>query len=107
MAKLHIKKGDNVQVISGDSKGKTGTVLKVDAEKNRALVEGVNMVTKHKKPTAGDPQSGGRNSVEAPIHLSNLLLVNPATGKGEKTGRKENNDGKLQRYFKSNNEFVK
>lgn len=107
MAKLHIKKGDNVQVISGDSKGKTGTVISVEAGKNRAIVEGINMVSKHKKPTAGDPQSGGITKKEAPVHLSNLLLVNPASGKGERTGRKENDKGKLQRYFKSNNELVK
>jgi large subunit ribosomal protein L24 len=107
MAKLHIKKGDNVQVISGDSKGKTGAVISVDGEKNRAIVEGVNLVSKHKKPSAGDPQSGGINKIEASIHASNLLLINPATGKGERTGRKENDKGKLQRYFKSNNELVK
>ena len=107
MTKLHIKKGDNVQVISGDDKGKTGTVLKIDAEKSRALVEGLNLVTKHKKPTAGDPQSGGISKKESAIHISNLLVVNPASGKGERTGRKENANGKLQRFFKSNNELVK
>jgi len=107
MTKLHIKKGDNVQVISGDDKGKTGTVLQIDVEKSRAIVEGLNMATKHKKPTAGDPQSGGINKKESGIHISNLALVNPATGKGEKTGRKENDKGKLQRFFKSNNELVK
>ena len=107
MTKLHIKKGDNVQVISGDDKGKTGTVLKIDAEKSRALVEGLNLVTKHKKPTAGDPQSGGISKKESGIHISNLLVVNPASGKGERTGRKENAKGKLQRFFKSNNELVK
>jgi large subunit ribosomal protein L24 len=107
MAKVHIKKGDTVQVISGDDKGKTGLVLKVDTEKSRAIVEGINLVTKHKKPTAGDPQSGGISKIESGVHISNLLVVNPATGKGERTGRKENANGKLQRYFKSNNELVK
>lgn len=107
MAKIHIKKGDTVQVISGDDKGKSGLVVKVDLEKSRAIVEGINMVSRHKKPTAGDPQSGGIIKKEAAIHVSNLLLVNPATGKGERTGRKENASGKLQRYFKSNNELVK
>jgi large subunit ribosomal protein L24 len=107
MAKLHIKKGDTVQVISGDDKGKTGVVMKIDIEKGRALVEGLNMVSRHTKPTAQDPQSGGIVKKESGIHLSNLLLVNPATGKGERIGRKENQAGKLQRYFKSNNEFVK
>jgi large subunit ribosomal protein L24 len=107
MAKIHIKKGDTVQVISGDDKGKSGVVLKVDTEKSRAIVDGLNLVSRHKKPTAGDPQSGGIIKKEAGIHISNLLLVNPATGKGERTGRKENATGKLQRYFKSNNELVK
>ena len=96
-----------VQVISGDEKGKTGTVMKVDREKGRALVEGLNMVSRHRKPSAGDPQSGGIIKKESAIHLSNLLLVNPATGKGERIGRKVNANGTLQRYFKSNNEFVK
>jgi len=105
--KLHIKKGDMVQVISGDEKGKTGTVMKVDREKSRVLVEGLNMVSRHRKPSAGDPQSGGIIKKEAAIHLSNLLLVNPATGKGERIGRKVDANGALQRYFKSNNEFVK
>jgi large subunit ribosomal protein L24 len=107
MTKLHIKTGDLVQVISGDDKGKTGLVMKIDQEKGRALVEGVNMVSRHKKPTTGDPQSGGIIKKEAAIHLSNLLLVNPSSGKGERTGRKENASGKLQRFFKSNNELVK
>lgn len=107
MGKLHIKKGDLVQVISGDDKGKTGLVMKIDQEKGRALVEGINMVSRHKKPTAGDPQSGGIIKKESSVHVSNLLLVNPSSGKGERIGRKENTSGKLQRFFKSNNEFVK
>jgi len=107
MVKIHIKKGDTVQVISGDDKGKSGVVLKIDTEKSRAIVEGLNLVSRHKKPTAGDPQSGGIVKKEAGIHISNLLVVNPATGKGERTGRKENDNSKLQRYFKSNNELLK
>lgn len=107
MAKLHIKKGDTVQVISGDDKGKTGIVMKVDTEKGRVLVEGLNLVSRHVKPSAGDPQSGGIVKKEAGIHISNLLVVNPASGKGERIGRKEDKSRKLQRYFKSNNEFVK
>lgn len=107
MEKLHIKKGDTVQVISGDDKGKSGIVLKIDKEKNRVLVEGLNLVSRHKKPTTGDPQSGGIIKKESGIHISNLLVVNPASGKGERIGRKENANGKLQRFFKSNNEFVK
>jgi large subunit ribosomal protein L24 len=65
------------------------------------------MVSRHKKPSAGDPQSGGIIKKESAIHISNLLVVNPSSGKGVRTGRKENKDGKLQRFFKSNNEFVK
>lgn len=107
MAKLHIKKGDTVQVISGDDKGKTGLVIKVMPEKQRAIVEGVGMVSRHTKPSASDPQSGGIIKKESAVHISNLLVVNPATGKGERTGRKANADGSLQRFFKSNNEFVK
>ena len=80
MAKLHIKKGDTVYVNAGDDKGKTGRVLKVLIEKNRAVVEGVNVVTKATKPNAKNPQ-GGLVKMEAPIHASNLQLVDPKSGK--------------------------
>jgi large subunit ribosomal protein L24 len=77
--KIHIKKGDNIAVIAGDSKGKQGRVLEVDLEKNRAIIEGVNLISKHTKPNAKSPQ-GGIVKKEAPIHVSNLMLID-ATGK--------------------------
>ncbi|MDP4289508.1 MAG: 50S ribosomal protein L24 [Bacteroidota bacterium] len=77
--KIHIKKGDTIAVITGDSKGKQGRVLSIDVEKERALVEGVNLVSKHTKPNAKHPQ-GGVVKKEAPIHVSNLMLLD-ASGK--------------------------
>lgn len=103
---FHVKRGDTVKVLSGDSKGKTGTILTVDRDKFRAVVEGLNMIKKHVKPTAQDPQSGGIIEKEAPIHLSNLALVDPANGKTTRTGRKENEVGKLQRYSKKTGNFI-
>jgi large subunit ribosomal protein L24 len=104
--KIHIKKGDTVKVISGNDKGKTGTVLLINKEKYRAVVEGVNMVTKHIKPSAANPQ-GGINKKEAPIHISNLMLVDPATGNATRIGRKKDENGKLQRYSKKTGEIIK
>lgn len=104
--KLHIRKGDTVKVISGNSKGKTGKVISVVVEKNRAFVEGANTVTKHVKPSATTP-NGGIEKKEASIHLSNLMLVDPATGKTTRTGRKLNEKGMLQRYSKKTGELVK
>ncbi len=103
--KLHIRKDDTVQVISGNSKGKSGKVLEVIAEKNRAIVEGVNMITKHRKASATNPE-GGVDKVEAAIHLSNLMLVDPATGEATRTGRKADDKGKLQRYSKKTGEVI-
>ena len=77
--KIHIKKGDNITVIAGDSKGKQGRILEVDVEKERAIVEGVNLISKHTKPNAKSPQ-GGIVKREAPIHVSNLMLID-ASGK--------------------------
>ena len=76
MSKLHIKKGDTVKVIAGNSKGSKGKVIEVLIAKNRAIVEGVNMVSKHSKPNAANPQ-GGIVKQEAPIHISNLMVVDP------------------------------
>jgi len=104
--KLHIRKGDTVKVIAGDDKGKTGKVLEVILDKQRALVEGVNIATKHDKPSAGKPE-GGIKKVEAPIHVSNLQLVDPASGKTTRIGRKLNDKNKLQRYSKKTGEFIK
>lgn len=104
--KLHIKKGDTVKVIAGDDKGKQGKVLEVHSDKNRAVVEGVNIITKHEKPSAGKPE-GGIKKTEASIHISNLMLVDPASGKLTRVGRKLDDKGKLQRYSKKTGEFIK
>lgn len=104
--KLHIRKGDRVRVIAGDDKGKEGTVLEILTSKNRATVEGVNIVTKHTKPSAGKPE-GGINKTEASIHISNLQLIDPASGKIVRTGRKLNEKSKLQRYSKKTGDFIK
>ena len=103
--KLHIKTGDTVKVLSGDDKGKTGKVLSVNLEKRRAIVEGLNMVTKHVKPTAANPQ-GGIEKREASIHVSNLMLVDPKTGEATRIGRKLGENGKLVRYSKKTGEVI-
>ncbi|HBF88163.1 MAG TPA: 50S ribosomal protein L24 [Bacteroidales bacterium] len=105
--KLHIKKGDTVVVLAGDSKGQQGKVLEVIVKKDKAIVEGVNMVSKHTKPNAASPQ-GGIIKKEAPIHVSNLMLVDPATGKATRTGRKiDEKTSKLVRYSKKSGEEIK
>jgi large subunit ribosomal protein L24 len=109
--KLKIRKGVMVRVIAGDDKGtpdspKQGRVLEVFPEKNRVIVEGINMVTKHQKPSAGKPE-GGIKKTEAAIHISNVMLVDPASGKATRVGRKPNADGKLQRFAKTTGEFIK
>ena len=104
--KLHIKKGDTVMVISGESRGQKGRVLEVNRDKNRAIVEGVNMVSKHTKPNAKAPQ-GGILKKEAPIHISNLMLVDPTSGKPTRIGRKLNENSKLVRYSKKSGEEIK
>ena len=106
MSKLHIKKGDTVYVNSGEDKGKTGTVLKVLVKENRALVEGINMVSKNTKPSAKNPQ-GGIVKKEAPIHISNLNVVDPKTGKPVRVGRRRNSEGDLVRYSKKTGEEIK
>ncbi len=103
--KLHIKKGDTVKVISGDHKTKTGKVLSLDTEKRRAIVEGVNVVSRHIKPSATNP-NGGIKQQEAPIHISNLMLVDPASGNPTRTGRKLDSKGKLTRYSKKSGEVI-
>ena len=106
MSKLHIKKGDTVIVNAGDNKGQTGKVVKVLVSKNRAVVEGVNMVSKSQKPSAKNPQ-GGIVKVEAPIHISNLNVVDPKTGKATRIGRRLIENGKLVRYAKKSGEEIK
>ena len=106
MTKLHIKKNDTVVVLAGEDKGKTGKVLKVLVDKNRALVEGVNMVSKSTKPSAQNPQ-GGIVKQEAPIHISNLSLVDPKSGKATRVGIKVTEDGKKVRIAKKSGEEIK
>ena len=106
MGKLHIKKGDIVIVNAGVSKGEEGKVLEVIPAKQRAIVEGVNMVSKHTKPNAASPQ-GGIIKKEAPIHLSNLNLKDPSTGVATRIGRRLNEIGKLVRYSKKSGEEIK
>ena len=105
-AKLKIRKGDLVQVIAGDSKGSQGKVLEVIVDKNRAIVEGANMVSKHTKPNAANP-NGGIVKQEAAIHISNLMLVDPKTGNTTRVGRKKNDAGKLVRVAKKSGEEIK
>lgn len=104
--KLHIKKGDTVLVIAGDNKRQQGKVLKVEVSKQRAIVEGVNLCKKATKPNAQNPQ-GGIIEKEAPIHVSNLQVLDPKSGKPTKVGRKANAEGKLVRYAKKSGEEIK
>lgn len=104
--KFHIKKGDTVAVIAGDSKGQQGKVIEVLKDKNRALVEGINLVSKHTKPNATHPQ-GGIIKKESPVHISNLMLVDPSSGKPTRIGRKLNSKGVLVRYSKKTKEEIK
>jgi large subunit ribosomal protein L24 len=105
-AKLNIRKGDTVKVIAGNDKGKSGKVLEVLVEKNRAIVEGINIITKHEKPSAGKPE-GGIKKTEASINISNVMLIDPASGNPTRVGRKLDDKGKLQRYSKKTGEFIK
>ena len=102
--KLHIKVGDTVKVISGESTGQEGNILSIDKKKMRAKVEGVNLIKKHQKPSAADPQ-GGIVELEAGIHISNLMVVHG--GQASRLGRKMNADGKLVRYSKKSGEEIK
>ncbi|KAA6302257.1 MAG: 50S ribosomal protein L24 [Candidatus Ordinivivax streblomastigis] len=106
MSKLHIKKGDTVYVNAGEDKGKTGRVLKVYIEKQRAVVEGVNLVSKSTKPNAKSPQ-GGFQKKEAPVHISNLNVLDPKSGKPTRIGRKLNAKGVLVRISKKSGEEIK
>ncbi|NHM33385.1 50S ribosomal protein L24 [Neobacillus terrae] len=96
---MHVKKGDKVMVISGKDKGKTGTILAAYPKQSRVLVEGVNIVKKHSKPSQTNPQ-GGINSQEAPIHVSNVMPIDPKTGTPTRVGSKTV-DGKKVRVAKS------
>ncbi|WP_149274838.1 50S ribosomal protein L24 [Pareuzebyella sediminis] len=104
MTKLKIKTGDTVRVIAGDHKGTEGKVVRVDKEKNKAIVEGANMVSKHEKPSAKNPQ-GGIVKKEAPIHISNLSLIDSKSGETTRVGY-EVRDGKKVRVSKKSNEVI-
>ena len=104
--KTHIKKGDKVKVLAGNSKGSEGKVISIDRNSLTATVEGVNMATKHSKPTSENPQ-GGIIQVEAPIHISNLMLVDPKSGEPTRVGRKKDKNDKLVRYAKRSGDIIK
>ncbi len=104
--KIKIRKGDNVQVIAGNSKGLHGKVLEVLVESNRALVEGANIVSKHTKPNAANP-NGGIVKKEAPVHISNLALLDPKSGKPTRVGRQRDSDNKIVRVAKKSGEVIK
>jgi large subunit ribosomal protein L24 len=104
--KLHIKKGDKVTVLAGDSKGQVGEVREIDTKKMRAIVIGVNMISKHAKASTKYPQ-GGIIKLEGPVHISNLMLIEPGTGKPTRTGRKSDTNGKMVRFSKKSGEIIK
>lgn len=106
MKKFHIKKGDKVRVLSGEDRGKEGTVLEMVTKTSKAIVEGINVVKKHKKPDANNPQ-GGIVETEAPIYVSKLMLIDPATNEPTRVGRKLDENGKLVRYSKKTQEIIK
>ena len=105
MSKLHIKKNDTVMVLAGEDKGKTGKVLKVLVDKQKAIVEGVNFVNKSSKPSAKNPQ-GGFEKVEAPIHISNISLIDPKSGKATRVAIKREGK-KVVRIAKKSGEEIK
>lgn len=104
--KLNIRKGDTVKVIAGDSKGQQGKVLSVSMTTKRVLVEGLNLVSKHTKPNATNTE-GGIIKKEAPIHISNVMLIDPKSGKATRVGRKRDEAGKLVRVAKNSGEVIK
>ena len=104
--KLSVRKGDKVRVIAGNDKGKEGEILEVLVEKRRVIVKDINVVTKHEKPSAGKPE-GGLKKTEAAIHISNVMLLDPASGKPTRVGRKLDDKGKLKRYSKKTGEIIK
>ena len=106
MSKIYIKKGDTVYVLAGEDKGRQGRVLSVQAAKNRAIVEGINIVSKSTKPSAKHPQ-GGIVKMEAPINISNLALIDPKSGKPTRVGIRVNEKGEKVRYSKKSGEEIK
>ena len=104
MTKLHIKSGDKVKVLSGNDKGSTGEVLEVMPKEGKAIVEGVNIKTKHRKPTTSNPE-GGIEKIPAPILASKLMVIDK-DGNATRVGRKADDNGKLRRYSKKSGEFI-
>lgn len=104
--KFHIKKGDTVRVLTGVSKGEEGRVLSLDPASERAVVEGVNMRSRHQRPSSENPQ-GGISKQEGHVHISNLMLVDPKTGEPTRVGRTEDENGKSVRYSKKTGETIK
>jgi len=104
--KYNIKKGDTVIVITGESKNQQGRVLSINREKDTAIVEGVNLISKHTKPNTKSPK-GGILKKEASIHISNIMLVDASTGKPTRVGKKLNDNNKLVRYSKKTGEEIK
>jgi large subunit ribosomal protein L24 len=103
--RLKVKKGDTVVVTTGDNKGKQGRIVEVDRDKDRVIVEGVNMVKKHRKPSAQNPQ-GGIESIAAGIHVSNVKVLDNK-GNATRVGRRRNSEGKLERFAKNSGETLK
>ena len=102
---MHVKKGDTVIVIAGKDKGKKGRVLAAYPKKERVLVEGINLVKKHSRPSQANPQ-GGIVTQEAPIHVSNVSLIDPKTGNATRIGYKVLENGKKVRYAKKSGEII-
>ena len=106
MRKFPIQQADTVMVIAGESTGQTGRVIRMLPKQYRAVVEGLNMVSKHQKPSAASPQ-GGIQEMEAPLHMSNLMIVDPKDNAPTRVGRKADENGKLERYSKKSGEILK
>ncbi len=105
MGKLHIRREDTVKIIAGNDRGKQGKILRVFPGKRRAIVEGCRLIKRHQKPTSQSPE-GKIETKEASIHISNLMVVDPASGDATRTGRRRNKDNKLQRYAQKTGEFI-
>ena len=104
--KTHIRKGDMVRILTGEARGKDGRVLEVDRKTMTVLVEGLNLKAKHGKPSAANPQ-GGITHKEGPIHISNLMLIDPKSGEPTRVGRNTNKEGKSVRVAKRSGETIK
>ena len=104
--KIHIRTGDRVKILAGKHRNEKSTVLQVFPKSYRAIVDGMNIVARHVKPSAENPK-GAVQRHPSPIHISNLMLIDPVSGEGTRVGRKYNEEGKLQRYAKKTGNFIK